>query len=134
MSKITIAQFAQARGITAAAVYKRLKTVYKPYVTVENGQKMLDAAILSAFPPAGGYAAGNKPGFQSENTVDESIRALREALEALREQLAAKDRQIEALTAALSAAQQSIQAEQAIRAGSIKRLPFWKRRKEDETV
>ena len=43
---LTIAEYATARGISTAAVYKRLEKGLKPWVVVKNGKKLLLSRVL----------------------------------------------------------------------------------------
>ena len=46
---ISIAEYASIRGVTTAAVYKRLKTSLKPFKTVdEKGRKCLKIEVLES--------------------------------------------------------------------------------------
>ena len=43
---ISISEYAQARGCSVAAVYKRLDGTLKPYVKIINGKKFLTSDVL----------------------------------------------------------------------------------------
>ena len=126
---LTIKQFADARGVSSAAVYKRISTSYQKYVEIVNGHIRLNKAIFDEFPP---IAVDSDVDNEEKTIYNELIEALKAENAMLRAQLEVKDNQIASLASALASAQQSIQAEQALRASSVKRLPWWKKRKESE--
>lgn len=43
---LTISQYAEIKGISKQAVYKKLNTKLKEFIVVENGQKFLDIKVL----------------------------------------------------------------------------------------
>ena len=43
---LTIKEYAEIRGVSLTAVYKRLNTSLNPYVTVKNGKKVLFSKVL----------------------------------------------------------------------------------------
>ncbi len=112
---ISISEYAQARGCSVAAVYKRLDGTLKPFVKVINNKKYLTSDVLDlegiqpvekglkeglkGFNP--GLKAQEHPGNQEadarEQTPPVPVVGVLEALEALERQLAEKDRQISRL-------------------------------------
>ena len=101
---ITIAEYAKARNVSAAAVYKRLDGTLKKYVKEIDGKKFLSVEILAA---EGVKTVDNEAGKglitqegkeeEAPASQDTTPPAILEALEALEKQLAEKDKQIERL-------------------------------------
>ena len=105
---ITIAEYAKRRGVSVAAVYKRLDGTLKEYVKEIDGKKFLSVDVLAAegiTPVEKGYKPGlntqdaqdaGKPGETEEAPADAAgtNTAFVIALEALEKQLAEKDQQI----------------------------------------
>jgi septal ring factor EnvC (AmiA/AmiB activator) len=102
-SLLTVAQLAQAAGVTKQAVYKRLSKDLAPYVTVINGQKYLSPAAASLFAPAPDAAAAPAP---AADTV--LVDVLQAQIDTLTAQLAEKDKQIDRLQATIEAQTQAI--------------------------
>lgn len=112
---ISISEYAQVRGCSVAAVYKRLDGTLKPFVKVINNKKYLTSDVLDLegiqpvekglkeglkeFNP--GLKAQEHPGNQEADAREQTPPApavgVLEALEALERQLAEKDRQISRL-------------------------------------
>ncbi|MBR4927438.1 MAG: hypothetical protein IKY98_03830 [Alphaproteobacteria bacterium] len=112
---ISISEYAQVRGCSVAAVYKRLDGTLKPFVKVINNKKYLTSDVLElegiqpvetglkpglkGFNP--GLKAQEHPGNQEADAREQTPPApavgVLEALEALERQLAEKDRQISRL-------------------------------------
>ena len=112
---ISISEYAQVRGCSVAAVYKRLDGTLKPFVKVINNKKYLTSDVLElegiqpvetglkpglkGFNP--GLKAQEHPGNQEadarEQTPPAPAAGVLEALEALERQLEEKDRQISRL-------------------------------------
>ena len=112
---ISISEYAQVRGCSVAAVYKRLDGTLKPFVKVINNKKYLTSDVLDlegiqpvekglkeglkGFNP--GLKAQEHPGNQEADAREQTPPApavgVLEALEALERQLAEKDRQISRL-------------------------------------
>lgn len=112
---ISISEYAQARGCSVAAVYKRLDGTLKPFVKVINNKKYLTSDVLDlegiqpvekglkeglkGFNP--GLKAQEHPGNQEADAREQTPPApavgVLEALEALERQLAEKDKQISRL-------------------------------------
>lgn len=110
MSKryLTVKEFAEARNVTAQAVYKQLDKGLKPYVIVENGKRLIDKEALVLNSSTGiNHINQNEP---SNTVLNKRIAQLiaenRETEERLKEsealqgrlwdQLAEKDKQISA--------------------------------------
>lgn len=108
---ITIAEYAQRRGVSVAAVYKRLDGTLKKYYKEIDGQKFLSVDVLAAegiTPVEKGYKPGlntqeaqdaGKPGENTEAPAsqEQTPPAVLVALEVLQKQLAEKDQQISRL-------------------------------------
>lgn len=99
MSKdfLTIAEYAKIKGISTAAVYKRLKTSLQPFITIVNGKKCLLSTVLEDSAERG-CQPSCKPVVNQLSTVDNpAAGAVEAALAALQKQLQEKDKQIEKL-------------------------------------
>ena len=132
----TIKMLADEIGVTKAALQKRISrgglySRLSPYMTIENGTKYIDkdgeSIIKESFK--------NNPAVKSVDTstdagtdadIDGNTRVTPPEIQALINQLAIKDKQIDDLNArlaesnsALVSAQQTLQAEQALHAGTI---------------
>jgi hypothetical protein len=112
---ITIAEYASRRGVSVAAVYKRLDGTLKKYYKEIDGQKYLSVDVLAAEGITPGITPVEKgfiPGYNTQETPDagkpgesQEAPASQEqtppvvlgVLEALEKQLAEKDKQIERL-------------------------------------
>lgn len=108
---ITIAEYAQRRGVSVAAVYKRLDGTLKKYVKEIDGKKYLSVDVLAAegiTPVEKGFIPGyntqeapdaGKPGESQEAPAsqEQTPPVFLGVLEALEKQLAEKDKQIERL-------------------------------------
>ena len=111
---ISISEYAQVRGCSVAAVYKRLDGTLKPFVKVINNKKFLTSDVLELEgiqPVEKGLKEGLKefnPGLKAQEHPDQEADAreqtppapavgVLEALEALERQLVEKDRQISRL-------------------------------------
>lgn len=104
---ISISEYAKLRGVSVAAVYKRLDGTLKPYTKTINGKKCISKR---AFELDGiqQVIEGFQPGLntvetrQAQDKAEEEATApadaaLLKALEALQNQLSEKDKQIERL-------------------------------------
>jgi len=109
---LTVKQFAECEGVTTAAVYKKLNTSYKPFVTVDNtkgrpekrinaialsdkGKAMLNEVINQSYKRVdNGYKHEQTAERSDSEPADERIEKL---ISALTEQLKTKDAQIEQL-------------------------------------
>jgi AcrR family transcriptional regulator len=94
---LTVAQLAQAAGVSKQAVYKRLSKDLAQYVTTIDGQKYIDPTAVALFSPA--PCAGN-------DTL--LVDALQAQIDTLTAQLAEKDRQIDRLQTIVEAQTQAI--------------------------
>ena len=107
---ISVSDYAKLRGVSVAAVYKRLGGSLKQYVKEIDGKKFLSVDVLAAEgikPVEKGFQpgikpqeAGEHPGEESPGTPasqDTTQPAILEALEALTRQLSEKDKQISRL-------------------------------------
>ena len=108
---ITISEYARRRGVSVAAVYKRLDGTLKEYVKEIDGKKFLSVDVLAAegiTPVEKGYIPGlntqeeadaGKPGENQEAPAsqEQTPPVFLGVLEALERQLAEKDKPIERL-------------------------------------
>ena len=89
---LSISEFADKAGVSPQAIYKRLSTDLKEYLTVLNGRKVLNIEALQLF-----IDKEEKQPINNE---------LQQVVELLKEQLKAKDEQIQRLQNALELQQQ----------------------------
>lgn len=103
---LTVAEFAAAAGVSKQAVYQRLKGTLKPFVKVEQGQKVIDISALdfiSEDSDSKGFNSRLNNGVEStphRDTADQNDYLLQSLMEQLKEkdrQLAEKDKQISQL-------------------------------------
>ena len=108
---ISVSDYAKLRGVSVAAVYKRLGGSLKPYYKEIDGKKFLSVDVLEAEgikPVEKGIQPGIKPQEVQEHpgeeeqagtpgSQDTTPAAFLVALEALERQLSEKDRQIQRL-------------------------------------
>lgn len=103
---LTVAEFAAAAGVSKQAVYQRLKGTLKPFVKVEQGQKVIDISALnfiSENSDSKGFNSRLNNGVEStphRDTADQNDYLLQSLMEQLKEkdrQLAEKDKQISQL-------------------------------------
>lgn len=103
---LTVAEFAAAAGVSKQAVYQRLKGTLKPFVKVEQGQKVIDISALnfiSENSDSKGFDSRLNNGVEStphRDTADQNDYLLQSLMEQLKEkdrQLAEKDKQISQL-------------------------------------
>lgn len=121
---LTVQQFADAAGISKQAVYKKLNNQLKPFVQLVDGKKMLQNKALSEIY---GVEVDQPSQPNSQPTVNQSqplealIAMLQKELDGKNEQIAAQARQIEQLTSALENTTSSLQAAQALHAGTMQK-------------
>lgn len=102
---LTIAEAAQAAGISPQAIYKRLKTTLNPYYREHEGRKLLHRDALEAL------KAPNVDNAKVEPQLTPGlINLTRQTVEILQDQLTQKDRQISALLEELAAKNEQIKA------------------------
>lgn len=103
---LTVAEFAAAAGVSKQAVYQRLKGTLKPFVKVEQGQKVIDISALNFISEDSDFKGFNSRlnnGVEStphRDAADQNDYLLQSLMEQLREkdrQLAEKDKQISQL-------------------------------------
>lgn len=111
---LTVREVASLAGVSVQAVYNRLEKDFKPYLKVENGKKRLNKAVLTLF-----QSSDNSTNFKED--FKPLLNLLEKQNEQLQRELEIKNKQIEDLSAALVAAQQTVQAAQALHAGSIQK-------------
>lgn len=120
---ISVKDYAKAAGITEQAVYKRLRTpTFQKYLVETHGKKLLKVEILKTI--------------EDKKTVEQlETENLREIVELLKQQITAKDEQIKELQIQIKSQQQensklinalestteSLQAAQALHAGTIQK-------------
>jgi len=124
----TIKQIADEIGVSKQAVYKRVKgslhTVVAPYVHTVDGVVCVsyegENIIIKAFSEKFTYKGTHTERIQDAHTVDdEIIKLLQDNIALLQTQLEEKDRQIDKLTDTVKAQAQSINAAQALHAGTM---------------
>ena len=113
---LTVKEYAKEAGVTEQAVYKRLRSQnseLKAFVVEQHGKKYIKPEALEVLP--------------TKQSADQSeSETLREMVDLLKDQLKIKDEQInslqkqnEQLTEALQSTTASLQAAQALHAGTI---------------
>ena len=123
---LTVQQFADAAGISKQAVYKALNNKLMPYVQLFDGKKMLNNKALREVYGVEVEQPDNPSLNNQSQPMDALIAMLQKELDAKNEQISAqqrqleaKDRQIEQLTSALDHTTSSLQAAQALHAGTM---------------
>lgn len=123
---LTVQQFADAAGISKQAVYKALNNKLMPYVQLVDGKKMLKNKALREIYGVEVEQPDNPSLNNPSQPMDALIAMLQKELDAKNEQISAqqkqleaKDRQIEQLTSALDHTTSSLQAAQALHAGTM---------------
>lgn len=100
---LTVAEFAAAAGVSKQAVYQRLKGTLKPFVKVEQGQKVIDISALNFISENSDFKSFNSrlnngvestPHRDTANQNDYLLQSLMEQLKEKDCQLAEKDKQI----------------------------------------
>ena len=129
---MTIKAFAEAAGRSQQAIYKQISTRLASYVHEKDGQKYIERRALGEV-----FKIGDVQPIQPEtapkssemNNVEQRLYAAMQAtIDLLQEQVRAKDRQLESkeqltqLTAALEHTTTSLQAAQALHAGTMQQL------------
>lgn len=112
---LTIKEVAEIAGVSVQAVYNRVEKDFKPYLKIENGKKWLNKAVLKHFKIEKHSTDFNENFKLILNLVERQNEQLQRELEI-------KNKQIEALTEALEKAQNSVQAEQALHAGTLAQI------------
>lgn len=104
---ITIAEYARARGVSTASVYKRLDTSLKPWAVVEGGKKCLLARVIVEEQPrksvnqptakAGGKVDNQRPKLQTAAAPNDAVivQDLREQVTFLRAEIEARRKEAE---------------------------------------
>lgn len=120
---LTIKEYADKAGVTIQAVYKRINnpnTELAKFVVEQNGKKLLKAEALEVIPP-------RQTPEKSENEIlHEMVKMLQAELGEKNEQIRSLNKQLEQMTdsvnktaQALAETQISLQAAQALHAGTI---------------
>lgn len=125
---LTVQQFADAAGISKQAVYKKLNNQLKPFVQLVDGKKMLQNKALSEIygvevdqPSQPNSQPNSQPTVNQSQPLEALIAMLQKELDGKNEQIAAQARQIEQLTSALENTTSSLQAAQALHAGTMQK-------------
>ena len=134
---MTIKAFAEAAGRSQQAIYKQISTRLASYVHEKDGQKYIERRALEEVFKIGDIQPEKAPKSPEENNVEQRLYAtLQATIDLLQEQLRVKDQQIETkdkqiaaqqeqltqLTAALEHTTTSLQAAQALHAGTMQQL------------
>ena len=116
---LTVQQFAEAAGISKQAVYKALNNKLKPFIQLVDGKKMLyNKALREVYGIE--VKQPDNPTLNNQNQPLEAvISMLQHELEVKNGQIEALQRQNEQLTSALENTTSSLQAAQALHAGTM---------------
>lgn len=117
---LTIKEVADSLGISRQAVYSKLDKEFKPYLTVENGKKMLKKAVLQNNKEKEVSIDVDKNIQSIVNLLDKQNEQLRKELDIKNEQIRELNARLAETTAALVTSQQTAQAAQALHAGTIR--------------
>lgn len=134
---IAIKAFADAAGRSQQAIYKQINTRLAPYVHEKDGQKFIERRALAEVFGIGDIKP-NQPQKTAEqrnveqrlyanmqamiDMLQDQIRVKDQQMEEKDRQLAAKDKQIENLTETVRAQAESLQAAQALHAGTMQQM------------
>ena len=116
---LTVQQFADAAGISKQAVYKGLNNKLKPFVQLVDGKKMLQNKALREVYGVEVNQPDNPPLNNQSQPLEAVIAMLQRELEIKNGQIEALQRQNEQLTSALENTTSSLQAAQALHAGTM---------------
>ena len=123
---LTVQEFAESAGKSKQAVYKALNNKLKPFVQLVDGKKMIHSKALHEIYGVEVEQPDNQPLNNQGQPMNALIAMLQRELDAKNEQISAqqrqleaKDRQIEQLTSALDHTTSSLQAAQALHAGTM---------------
>lgn len=116
---LTVQQFADAAGITKQAVYKALNNKLKPYIQLVDGKKMLQNRALREVYGVEVDQRESQPLNNQSQPLEAVIAMLQRELEIKNGQIEALQRQNEQLTSALENTTSSLQAAQALHAGTM---------------
>lgn len=116
---LTVQEFADAAGISKQAVYKALNNKLKPFVQLVDGKKMLKNQALCEVYGIEVEQPNNATLNNSSQSFEVLIAMLQKELDAKNEQIEALQRQNEQLTTALEHTTSSLQAAQALHAGTL---------------
>lgn len=127
---MTVKDFAMAAGRSQQAIYKQIGTRLASYVHEKEGQKYIERRALVEVFKVGEIQPDSTESLSTEYNDEQPILAVLQAtIDALRDQLAVKDQQIAAqteqlaqLTAALEHTTTSLQAAQALHAGTMQQM------------
>ena len=111
---ITIKEVANRAGVSVQSVYKRLSTDFQPYLIVENGKKYLDIAVLEKYETV-------KHTTELSTDFQQLLNLVEKQNQQLQVELDIKNKQIEQLNARLAELTETLQASQALHAGTIQK-------------
>lgn len=117
---LTIKEVAEALGISRQAVYNKLDKEFQPYLTIENGKKLLSKAVLQNNEEKEVSSEVDKNIQSFVNLLDKQNEQLRKELDIKNEQIRELNARLAETTAALVTSQQTAQAAQALHAGTIR--------------
>lgn len=116
---LTVQEFADVAGISKQAVYKALNNKLKPFVQLVDGKKMLKNQALREVYGVEVEQPDNPSLNNPSQPLETVIAMLQRELEVKNGQIEALQRQNELLTSALENTTSSLQAAQALHAGTM---------------
>lgn len=116
---LTVQQFAEAAGITKQAVYKAFNNKLKDYYQLVDGKKMVQSKALHDVYGVTVEQKDNQPLNNQRQPLETLIEILQKEIDVKNGQIESLQRQNEQLTSALSAAQETARAAQALHAGTL---------------
>ena len=116
---LTVQEFADVAGISKQAVYKALNNKLKPFVQLVDGKKMLKNQALREVYGVEVEQPDNPTLNNQSQPLETVIAMLQRELEVKNGQIEALQRQNELLTSALENTTSSLQAAQALHAGTM---------------
>ena len=134
---MAIKTFADAAGRSQQAIYKQIGTRLAPYVHEKGGQKFIERRALAEVFEIGNIKPDQPQKTAEQRNVEQRLYANMQAMidmlqdqlkvkdqqmEEKDRQLAAKDKQIENLTETVRAQAESLQAAQALHAGTMQQM------------
>lgn len=124
--RYSIKEIADTVGVSKTAVRKKIEKLGLQTELLKNGNKItvdenVAKQIITAFDRPTENETQTEFANQNDNEFSKVIEILQAELESKNKQLASKDRQIEDLTRALEHTTASLQAEQALHAGTMQK-------------
>ena len=116
---LTVQEFADVAGISKQAVYKALNNKLQPFVQLVDGKKMLQNKALHEVYGIEVDQRESQPNGNQSQPLETVIAMLQRELEVKNGQIEALQRQNELLTSALENTTSSLQAAQALHAGTM---------------